>query len=339
MGISVVICCYNSEARLPETLKHLAMQQVPADISWELIIVNNASTDGTAKAAGKLWERFDVAGCNMTMLEEPRPGKNFAFEKGVRAARYDFILTCDDDNWLAPDYIARACAIMKSDEQIGALGGCGMFEPEAPMNPEISAFTDHFVNGPQTEVETNPWVYGAGSIYRKDAILNLLDNGWRQITTGRKGKSLICGEDVEICLMLYLTGYKIRASNELLFRHFVPHKRQTLAYLLNLEMWLNYSNVLLINYHLQRAHDSRPIAPIINGWLMNITRSLVKQILLLPLRRSKKDKDVRLKSKFAFNRLYGQFRALVENRSRLIRHHKHLADLLKNYQKTELSSE
>jgi GT2 family glycosyltransferase len=44
-GVSVVVCCHNSASRLPTTLHHLAAQEVPRDLGWEVIVVDNASTD------------------------------------------------------------------------------------------------------------------------------------------------------------------------------------------------------------------------------------------------------------------------------------------------------
>ncbi|MDN3548726.1 glycosyltransferase [Mucilaginibacter aquaedulcis] len=326
--MSVIICCYNSEKRLSETLNHLALQQVPKSVEWEVILVDNASTDRTAATAMYLWERFEIPNSTFRILEEPRLGKNFAFEKAVRAAQHDYVLTCDDDNWLAQDYIARAHAIMVSDVRIGALGGCGIFKPEEPSNPEIADLSNQYVNGPQNDSEIKHWVYGAGSVYRRSAFIALIEGGWQQITTGRKGRSLICGEDVEICMMLYLTGYKIIASNNLLFHHFVPHKRQRLKYLKELSYWLSYSDILLINYHLQLANDTRPIAPMLNGWVRNLTCDLIKQILFMPIRKLKQNNNEWLKSQFAFMSLYGRFRGLVENKSRLIKHHKLLKQFL-----------
>lgn len=52
-GVSIVICCYNSASRLPETLQHIAEQEVAANISWEVIVVDNASTDNTQEIAKK----------------------------------------------------------------------------------------------------------------------------------------------------------------------------------------------------------------------------------------------------------------------------------------------
>ena len=54
-GISIIICCYNSAKRLHETLKHLALQQVSDTIHWEVILVNNNSTDATTQIALEIW--------------------------------------------------------------------------------------------------------------------------------------------------------------------------------------------------------------------------------------------------------------------------------------------
>ncbi len=56
-GVSIIICCYNSERRLPETLAHLFTQQVSEDIPWEIIVVNNASSDATSRIAAQAFSR------------------------------------------------------------------------------------------------------------------------------------------------------------------------------------------------------------------------------------------------------------------------------------------
>ena len=55
VGVSVVICCHNSTERLSPTLAHLAAQQVPDGVDWEVLLIDNMSTDGTADMARSLW--------------------------------------------------------------------------------------------------------------------------------------------------------------------------------------------------------------------------------------------------------------------------------------------
>src|SRR6185437_5482655 len=55
LGVSVVICTYNGAARLPRTLAHLAAQENTGAIAWEVLVVDNASTDDTAEVARRCW--------------------------------------------------------------------------------------------------------------------------------------------------------------------------------------------------------------------------------------------------------------------------------------------
>ena len=102
-GISVLVCCYNSAGRLPQTLKYLAAQMVPPEIPWEVIVADNASKDATARVAGEVWENLDTGHAGFKIISETVPGKSHALKKGIETAAYEYILVCDDDNWLAAD--------------------------------------------------------------------------------------------------------------------------------------------------------------------------------------------------------------------------------------------
>ncbi|MGF2076073.1 glycosyltransferase, partial [Enterococcus casseliflavus] len=54
-GVSVVVCSHNGADRLPGTLAHLASQRVTRDLLWEVIVIDNASTDDTAGVARRHW--------------------------------------------------------------------------------------------------------------------------------------------------------------------------------------------------------------------------------------------------------------------------------------------
>ena len=98
-GISVIICCYNSSTLLPRTLEHLALQDVPENILWELIIVDNNSNDDTAEVARKEWEKYKID-IPFKVVYESNPGLSYARQKGVKEASFELLLFCDDDNWL-----------------------------------------------------------------------------------------------------------------------------------------------------------------------------------------------------------------------------------------------
>src|SRR5215468_3703384 len=97
-GVSVIICCYNSSTRLPDTLSHLGRQNVRPSIPWEVVIVNNASTDNTTVVAHQCWP--SDAPTVLRVVYEPRLGLSHARSRGLSEARYEIVSFVDDDNWV-----------------------------------------------------------------------------------------------------------------------------------------------------------------------------------------------------------------------------------------------
>ena len=95
-GVSVIICCYNSSERLFETLSHLKSQKTN-NLNWEIIVVDNASTDDTFHVAEQM---LRSSGLQYQIVKEPIPGLINARLKGETVSQYEFLLYCDDDNWL-----------------------------------------------------------------------------------------------------------------------------------------------------------------------------------------------------------------------------------------------
>lgn len=327
-GVSIIVCCYNSSKRLPETVKHLALQKVPAHINWEVIIVDNASTDDTAATATAEWEKYNLTNVPFSVVNQLIAGLSHARNMGLSCARYEYLLFCDDDNWLFNDYIERAFKIMNTDSQIGVLGGCGLIEAEQPalLSESLLKFTT--VWGPQTWAVDSHWVYGAGSVYRKSILLELKNVNWRQVTTGRIGKKLLSGEDVEICLMSHLMGYKIIADDNLKFKHFVPLKRQNITYILKAAFWLNYSSALL-NGYFALVNNKRSIEQTINHDLLSAAKSLAKFTVNLFYQKVIRFRPVSIEQKISYYQKCGQLKSLLTNRQLIKNQYQHIKQLLK----------
>jgi glycosyltransferase involved in cell wall biosynthesis len=230
-GVTVVICTHNGAALLPETLRHLAQQKVRPEIGWEVIVVNNASTDSTAEVVAREWKKHK-ASVPFYLLYQPEPGLTFAREMALNQARYEFVLFCDDDNWLNDQYINLAYDIMVNNPAIGVLGGYGelVFECTPPF---WSLAEKLIANGPQAntsgKVKENV-VYGAGCILRRAAFNKLIRAGFTSLLTDRKGASLSSGGDYELCFAIALAGYEIWYDDRLRFKHFTPARRLTWDY-------------------------------------------------------------------------------------------------------------
>lgn len=255
-GVSVIVCCFNSALKLPKTIEHLAFQVVPDRIPYEIVIVDNASTDNTAEAAYTLWRKYNRSDTSFIVVSEPKPGLSFAREKGISESHFEVLIFCDDDNWLANDYISTAYELMINDERIGALGGVGQAVNKMPI--WLEDFKDFYALGPQAAGDgsvPSKCLYGAGIVLRKSAVLNLQKREFKSLLTGRIGSKLISGEDIELTMALSIIGYEIYYSSRLRFFHDISTSRYELRYFLKLTFYIGYSWMALTPYHIYLSNS------------------------------------------------------------------------------------
>ena len=99
-SITVLFATLNGEHTLPHMLDTLEQLEPPTD-GCKIIAVDNGSTDNSLRILGERAARLP-----MTVLSEPRRGKNIALNTGLVAAEGDIVALTDDDvilpgNWLA----------------------------------------------------------------------------------------------------------------------------------------------------------------------------------------------------------------------------------------------
>lgn len=235
-NISVIVCCYNSAKRIEPTLKALAGQITDNRFVYEVILVDNKSSDQISTVAGKIWTESGSRH-PLRIVSESIAGLAHARKKGFKEAKYPLICFCDDDNWLKNDYLLKATITLSKNEEIGALGGFNVPATEGPEPPWLKNFYGYFAMAPQWSASGDistcrGWVYGAGMVLRKSAIHNLTEISF--ILKGRTGDKLSSSEDKEICYRVLLNGYKIYYDENLILTHFVAKEKLSLDYLFKL---------------------------------------------------------------------------------------------------------
>lgn len=231
-GVSIIICCHNGARRLPETIQHIARQRVPSTLPWEVLIVDNGSTDGSANVARTVWQSYGVDSY-LRIVNEGNLGLSHARARGFHEARYEYMIMCDDDNWLEEDYVCRVYEILSNNPGIGAVGGLGklIFEVEPPAR-ELSYIFAAGPQGARTGKARESKLYGAGCAIRYSAYARIVANGFKSLLTDRKGAELSSGGDYELCLALAIVGYDIWYDDRLRFTHFITEERLTWQYFL-----------------------------------------------------------------------------------------------------------
>ncbi len=110
--VSIIVPCYNLSEYLLETLVSIEAQSYP---NWECIIVDDGSTDATARVAQQ-WcgtrEKF-------TYIYKENGGQSSARNLGIRSSSGQYILCVDADDKINPEYIDKCVEVVSKDPQIG----------------------------------------------------------------------------------------------------------------------------------------------------------------------------------------------------------------------------
>jgi glycosyltransferase involved in cell wall biosynthesis len=250
-GVSIIICTYNGKQKLQKTIEHIL--KLSSFFPWELIIVDNASTDGTFEASQ---EYLRNASISFKILKQPVPGKMGAFWTGIEHAQYSYVLDCDDDNLLDENYLRYGYSILEENKQIGALGGSGSPVTKIQLPDWFLKFQRSYAIGPQAtssgRLRRGWYLYGAGCFFRLAGLMELKKRGFTSILSCRKGDSLSAGGDTELCMALELLGYETWFSERLTFGHVLDDSRLVWPYFLRLKAGVASSFPLLSAYQFGR---------------------------------------------------------------------------------------
>ena len=262
--VSVIICCYNSANRIHDTLSHLGKQDTQG-INWEILIINNASTDYTAKVSVEAWEQVGLKSVSLRVIDEPIPGLVHARKKGILEAASDLLIFCDDDNWLYPDFIYNAYTIAQQNPGLGIFSpskSYGVYEitPKEWFLRRKDMVAVYDVDLDKTAATANDDVFCGGAGMCMDHTFGLhyieyIKNNPLRAMLDRKEGSLLSGGDTDLNYIAYELGYKTGLFNSLRLQHYIPKQRISRRYLLKLKYSMAYSHVLL--YHINNRETNK----------------------------------------------------------------------------------
>lgn len=223
-GISVVICCYNSAWVIKRTLDALKLQRFKTPIPYEIVLVDNKCMDDTVAVAEDTMKDSEI---DFHVVREDNPGLANARRKGIKEVKYEYVLYCDDDNLLCPDYVSTMVELLDSMPDVGAVGGKGIAEFEAEPAEIVKVNLSCYAVGSQTGHKN--WLWGAGLTLRTILVRDVYDNQ-KCYLMGRKGKELLSGDDYELVMSIVLRGHKVYALDEVWYTHVLKAERLTEDY-------------------------------------------------------------------------------------------------------------
>lgn len=272
---SVVICAHNPRPDyLERTLAALRAQTLPRD-AWELLLIDNASTEPLSELHSLDWHPTG------RHIRELQLGLTPARLRGIAEADGDLLVFVDDDNVLAPDFLAEAVRIGETHPFLGAWGGSALgefdTEPESWTRPYLHELTIREVRRPvwSSNIEDLTCVpFGAGLCIRKavaERYAAALEASSDRKSLGRRGASLMSGEDLDMVLMCPALGLGFGLFPELTLQHLIPPARHQEDYLARLVYAKAFSQQVLM-----AAHAKPKPAPSWPSVALNLARTFAK---------------------------------------------------------------
>lgn len=228
--LSVIICTWNRAATLAVALDSIERSELPTGIGWEILVVDNNSSDDTRRVVeareARQPERYRY-------FFEPRQGKSFALNTAVEHARGDILVFTDDDVTVEHGWLGEILRIHDTTPCIG-IGGKIVDAWSSPKPNWLSLDGPYglmtvivkFDHGDEIcELKTPP--FGANMSLRKEIFSKY---GLFRTDLGPTSGSEIRGEDVEFCRRLILAGEKLLYAPKAVVFHPVIASRVTKRY-------------------------------------------------------------------------------------------------------------
>lgn len=100
IDVSILLCTWNNSRSLRWTLEAMTRLQVPPELNWEIIVVNNNCSDDTDEVIKDFSKRLPLGG-----VHEPRQGLSVARNAGLKHCQGQWIIFADDDIEPCPQWL------------------------------------------------------------------------------------------------------------------------------------------------------------------------------------------------------------------------------------------
>ena len=244
--ISVIVCTYNRSAYLGKTIDSLLDQTIP-DEHYEIIIVDNASTDSTASVVKGYSNK------NIRYIYENNMGLSYSRNTGFRESKGKIVAYIDDDAVACRDWLERILEVFSQDDAIAAVGGkiVPVWEVDKPdwITPNLyTYFSCIDWSDKPFFLKKGSYLYGCNMSFRKRV---LADCGGFSTRLGRIGNNLLSNEEWELFKCIDTKGLKKYYDPDIYVDHTVISSRIKWKWLKSRLYWQGISN-LYYDYYVER---------------------------------------------------------------------------------------
>ena len=231
IDFTVAIPTYNGAKILPLVLERLKFQIQTETIAWEVIVIDNNSSDNTAQIVHDTQKKW-LPNVPLKYCLETEQGSAYARQRAIKEAKGKFVGFLDDDNLPALNWVASAHQFGLAHPKAGSYGGqiLGQYEIEPPSGfdkvKKYLVIRKYANEAKLFEPERLRLPPGAGLVVRKQAWLDCMPD---RFTRAHRG-----GHDYEISLRLHRQGWEIWYNPAMQIEHLIPAWRMEQDYLVRI---------------------------------------------------------------------------------------------------------
>ena len=234
MTITIAICTWNRSQLLKQTLEAMTALVVPPDLSWEILVVNNNSSDDTAQVVESFVTRLPLR-----TVVETKAGLSHARNRALDEARGDYLMFTDDDVLVDRHWVtACADAVRRHPDAAAMVGPVAPWFPSPPdpvladVFPELKrGFCSVALSteeGPLADADIDA-VFGVNMAFKRAAVSGLRFDPNFGVTHVEPGKG---GDEAAFFRLVRARGGAILWCPSMRLDHFVDPARMRLPYLL-----------------------------------------------------------------------------------------------------------
>ena len=206
-NVTVVVPAYNEGALMQLTLRSLATGDYPAE-KLQLIAIDDGSQDDTWQYIQDACREFP--GRIKAIRQMKNRWKRHALQEGFTRATGEVLVTVDSDSIVDPDTLRNLVSPFVGDQDCGAVAGNVRVlnrQETIPRMLDVSfVFSFEFIRSAQSVMRTVLCTPGALAAYRRDLVLNVLDDWLNQKFFGREAN---IGEDRAMTNLILRQGKSV----------------------------------------------------------------------------------------------------------------------------------
>ena len=231
--VTIVVCTWNRVTLLEQTLRGFESLRVPASLRWDVLVVDNNSTDRTSEFLSGYRPSY-----RFRTLHETTPGQSNALNRALANATADLNILTDDDVLVEEDWLAEFWAGAGRHPDATVFGGpidpwfVEQPDPDLaeafPMLKRGFAGIDH--GGEERPLPEGSHVVGANMALRLSRLNGLAFRG----DLGPTEQQTVNGGEVELQTRIRRSGGTVVWLPRMRLRHYVDPARMTERYLLTM---------------------------------------------------------------------------------------------------------